>query len=129
MCSMTYAPAAIPAAMRWAISCVLPDPAPASTRRLRSKVDAMRSRASMSRRTGLLMGPQPVSCRHRGIAHLLLNALHRQRRPARARHIAELAVAIVGRVGERPGRNHIAQLAQHFGEIGSERRGNRPALA
>src|SRR5688572_2593688 len=104
----------MPAAMRAAISCVLPEPAPASTIRLRPSSETMRSRAGWSAR-GLLMARQPVTRREARVA-LLGPGLRVRGGATRGTVVAELAVLLVARVDEEPGRDDVAQIGEHLAD-------------
>src|SRR5687768_17097447 len=97
--------------MRAAISCVLPDPAPASTMRLRSSSVRIRLRAGASRRMSAMIRQPPVR-RERRILQLLLRPLV-DLRSARATVVAEPAILLLWRVDERAGRDDIAQIRQY----------------
>src|SRR5262245_44992914 len=109
MCSISYLPDAMPAAMRRAIMWVLPQPAPASTSMLRSRSDTIRRRDRSSLR-GLLMRQLPVSCRQLGVRQLDLDAIEGVGRAARGSQFAVLARVLARGVNERTGGDHFAQI-------------------
>src|SRR3712207_3223111 len=99
----------MPAAMRSASICVLPEPAPASTRMLVSSSFLIASRDAWSMRRMSVMLRQPRVRGELRILELRL-CLVVHGRTARGLVIAELAVLLVGRMDERAGEDQLAQI-------------------
>src|SRR5687767_2384587 len=105
----------MPAAMRRAISCVLPEPAPASTMRLWSRSVTMRWREAASRRS--LMAREPPVGVQLGCGLLAFRAFMRIGSACGA-VVAELAVFLVGRMHVEALSKHIAKVTQDLADIG-----------
>src|SRR5262245_41907988 len=124
MRSSSNAPFAMPAAMRSASFSVLPDPAPASTRRLRSSSVTMRLRAAASATDRVLLmvrqpderSQTPVLTFDFGPSAGVL--------AARVTVVAPLARLTVRSVHEQTGRNDRAEIAQHGTNLGHRLRRN-----
>src|SRR5580704_15026945 len=112
--------------MRSASFWVFPDPAPASTRRLRSSSRTMRSRAAASG-TGcpLLMTRQPYKRRQLRVAQFGDGTVYRIP-SARVPVVAPLARFVSRRVHEGPRRDDLPHVVQHRRNGG--RAGSRDAF-
>src|SRR5436190_24074797 len=103
-------PRATPAAILTASICVLPDPAPASTRMLVCRSSRMRRRDSTSSRRESVMGSQLAEHVQYRVAQLALG-LAVGVRATRRDEVAELAVVLVRRMNEGPLHDDLAQVA------------------
>src|SRR5512132_174249 len=112
MCAISYTPSATPAAMRSASICVLPEPAPASTRMLVSSSSRMvrRDRSSVVRESDMVREPPERGAL--GICPLGLRLRIYGAATGRDK-IAKRAVVLVTGADEMSADNHFAQVIQH----------------
>src|SRR5262245_56048344 len=103
----------MPAAIRRARLCVFPDPAPASTRKVRSSSCSIRSRVRWSRGVlGILLQPAiRFEDRVHGRIEFRLGTVNRLA-PAGGPEFAPLAAAFLGRVDERARSDDVTQITQ-----------------
>src|SRR5687768_690895 len=111
--------------------CVLPEPAPASTRRLRSRSEMMVARdwSSLSGLSGgLFMGLKPPPGREQPVLRFCFDAAERVSGPACDPQVAEHARLFVSSVNEGARSYYIAQIREHTCENRLARRVDDTAL-
>src|SRR5262245_38714743 len=118
MRSSSNEPFAMPAAIRSASFCVLPDPAPASTRRLRSSSVTMQLRAVASATDRVLLMSRQPDERNQTLVSVFDFRASGCVLAACVTVVTPLARLTVRSVHEQTGRNDRAEIAQHGINLG-----------